>query len=72
MFCRTCGVHLFTDLAVTEEEFQSLSPEVRKDNEQRKNVRPVNVRVFNGFDLLGVRAIRVDGWGTLKPEYVNP
>lgn len=72
MFCRTCGVHLFTDLAVTEGEWERLPREVKEENEPRKSVRPVNVRVFDGFDPLVIKAVKVDGWGMLKPGYVNP
>ncbi|KAK0641577.1 Mss4-like protein [Cercophora newfieldiana] len=72
MFCRVCGVHVVDELNMTEEEFRALPEDVRGYNEPKLPYRGVNVRVFNGFDALGLKTTRVDGWGVLKPGYVNP
>jgi hypothetical protein len=72
MFCKTCGVHMMSELNVSGEEFEKLPEEVRRWNEQKVAYRAVNVRMFNGVDVLGLKTKKEDGWGCLKPEYVNP
>jgi hypothetical protein len=72
MFCKVCGVHIMSELNVSEEELEALPEEVRAYNEPKLPYRAVNVRTFNGFDVLELKTRREDGWGCLKPDYVNP
>ncbi|KAK4454365.1 Mss4-like protein [Podospora aff. communis PSN243] len=72
MFCRVCGVHIMSELNVSEEEFETLPEEVRLYNAGKLPYRGVNVRVFNGLDVGELKTRREDGWGCLKPDYVNP
>lgn len=73
MFCKTCGVHVMTDLNVqTDKEFAALPEDVRKSTKEKLPFRPVNVRIFNGFDALSLKTTKADGWDGLSPQYVNP
>ncbi|KAL2130688.1 hypothetical protein VTI74DRAFT_6075 [Chaetomium olivicolor] len=72
-FCRTCGVHIGSDVnPLTDEEISALPEPVRNFRAAHIDARPFNTRVLNGFDLKSVKPFRSDGWGRQQPAYVYP
>lgn len=70
-FCKTCGVNPVAEwLEVSQEHLDSLPEEPRKFREDRLDIFPVNVRVFDNFSLDGLKTVHKDG-NHGKP-YENP
>ncbi|KAK3390567.1 Mss4-like protein [Podospora didyma] len=72
-FCKTCGVHLLNVLnPLTDEEVAALSDSAREFRATRGHMRPVNIRVLNGFDLKSIEVTKSDNGTKFGVPYVNP
>jgi len=73
-FCKTCGVHIGSELNpdVTDEQIAALPEAIQKHRLAHLETRPFNTRLLNGFDVKCLSPVRGDGWGLQKPEYVYP
>ncbi len=72
-FCKRCGVHMVNELnPLTDEQIAALHEKVRAWRAGKLNMQPVNIRVFNGVDITGLKTLKGDGYNHLKPLYVNP
>ncbi|AEO67103.1 uncharacterized protein THITE_2115904 [Thermothielavioides terrestris NRRL 8126] len=73
VFCKTCGVHIGAEPNpdLTDEEIAALPEVVREFRATRLDLRPMNLRAFNGLDLKRVKPTQVDGWSRGQ-QYANP
>ncbi len=66
-------MHIAADQnSLTDDEVAALPEAVRNFRASKSDKRPLNLRVLNGFDVKGVKPMRVDGWTHQQPPYVNP
>lgn len=65
-------MHVLSDQnSLTDGEKAALSEFQREFMVANASVRPLNLRVINGFDIGSVTPTRVNGWDR-PPAYVNP
>ncbi|KAL2120371.1 hypothetical protein VTJ04DRAFT_4397 [Mycothermus thermophilus] len=74
VFCRTCGVHIYSEAnpELTDAEVAALPESVRQFRDRQLNRRPIPVGVLDDVDVYKIKGRKGDGWNKLGPEYVWP
>ena len=73
VFCRRCGVYIANRIATgTDEEFNSLPQETREYLADKRDMLPINLRIFQDVQLEGLNILEANGRDRLGPAYVNP
>lgn len=66
-------VRFFVDPKTSPDaEIEELSDQAKAWRERAIGLRPITLRVLDDFDFKTVETRRMDGWGLIKPLYVNP
>ncbi|KAF7543463.1 hypothetical protein G7046_g9995 [Stylonectria norvegica] len=72
-FCKFCGIPMTNvPIPVSDEKFESLSPEFQAFYKHAASITPVNIRTFNNFDVNAVKPHKMDGFNATLPRYINP
>ncbi|KAI8944916.1 glutathione-dependent formaldehyde-activating enzyme [Xylaria longipes] len=73
LFCKICGVPIYSDAAqVTEEQIAAMDKNTRKWYERAKLLKAFNLRVLDGLDVKDLSPTQFDGYNFIQPGYVEP
>ncbi|KAJ2985193.1 hypothetical protein NUW58_g3570 [Xylaria curta] len=73
LFCKICGVLLFSEPAqLTDEQVAELDENARKWYDGAKVAKALNLRTINGLNVKDLSSTRFDGYNFIKPGYVEP
>ncbi|KAH8160072.1 hypothetical protein CIB48_g8170 [Xylaria polymorpha] len=73
LFCKICGVPLYSEAAqLTEERIAEMDEATRKWYEGAKVIKALNLRVLDGLDVNDLSPTRFDGYNFIQPGYVEP
>jgi len=72
-FCKNCGSQIQNLQApLTEEELSALPEDTQKFLREKKDVTPVNLRIFSDLNVNDLKPRKIKGSERLDPQYVNP
>lgn len=68
----SCAALINSTTLPPDAEIEALSDAAKGWRERAMNLRPITLRVLDDFDFKTIQTRRMDGWGIIKPLYVNP